>query len=151
VGKSEIEAGDARRVMRVTYWAFEQQFSKVLDILSNWGEKPQFVWPLVKEYLRFARCFVSGAKVSFSFPCLPMDVLPSFCNAKRRIYLTATLARDEILVSDLGAEPAALSSPVSPQQVSDLGDRMIVVPQIANCVWRRNGEAMTQFSASNPV
>jgi len=118
--------------MRVTYWAFEQQFSKVLDILSSWEEKPEFVWPLVKEHLRFARCFISGAKVSFSFPCLPVEVLPSFCDAKRRIYLTATLARDEILVSDLGAESAALSSPLSPQQVSDLGDRMIVVPQIKN-------------------
>jgi len=118
--------------MRVTYWAFEQQFSKVLDILSSWEEKPEFVWPLVKEHLRFARCFISGAKVSFSFPCLPVEVLPSFCDAKRRIYLTATLARDEILVWDLGAESAALSSPLSPQQVSDLGDRMIVVPQIKN-------------------
>jgi hypothetical protein len=132
MGKSEIEAGDARRVMRVTYWAFEQQFPKVLEILNNWENKPDFVWPLVKEHLRFSRCFISGAKVSFSFPCLPVEVLPSFCDAQRRIYLTATLARDEILVSDLGAESTALSSPLSPQQVSDLGDRMIVVPQIKN-------------------
>jgi len=56
-------------------------------------------------------------------------VITGFTEAERRIYLTATLADDGILVSDLGADPAAVADPITPASAGDIGDRLILVPQ----------------------
>jgi hypothetical protein len=61
-----------------------------------------------------------------------MDVIPSFEHAKRRIYMTATLANDAVLMTDFGADALAVSRPITPRTASDLGERMILVPQQIN-------------------
>ena len=57
---------------------------------------------------------------------------PSFVEARRRIYMTATLSDDAVLVRDFGADPESLTRPITPKTASDLGDRMILVPQRIN-------------------
>lgn len=47
----------------------------------------------------------------------------------RRLYLTATLADDSILVTHFGAAAESIRSPVTPRTADDLGDRMILTPQ----------------------
>ncbi|MAT06291.1 MAG: hypothetical protein CL424_14735 [Acidimicrobiaceae bacterium] len=61
-------------------------------------------------------------------PCLPVDVVPSFHKAARRLFLTATLADDNVLVTDFGADPVSVSKPIVPKSASDLGDRLILSP-----------------------
>jgi hypothetical protein len=46
--------------------------------------------------------------------------------------MTATLADDSIVVTDFGADPEAVSRPITPRTASDLGERMILVPQAVN-------------------
>lgn len=67
-----------------------------------------------------------------SFRCLPINVLPAFEAARRRIYMTATLSDDSILVTSFGADKASVSKPITPRSASDLGERMILVPQQLN-------------------
>lgn len=55
-------------------------------------------------------------------------MIPAFHQAKRRVYLTATPADDNVLVTDLDADPAKLRHPVTPGSASDLGDHMILAP-----------------------
>ena len=78
------------------------------------------------------RCFFTPQKVEISFRCLPIGVLPAFETARRRIYMTATLSDDSILVSNFGADPASVSRPITPRSAGDLGERMILVPQQLN-------------------
>ncbi|HYZ24770.1 MAG TPA: hypothetical protein VE690_21695, partial [Rhodopila sp.] len=70
--------------------------------------------------------------MEISFRCLPIGVLPAFETARRRIYMTATLSDDSILVSNFGADPASVSRPITPRSAGDLGERMILVPQQLN-------------------
>ena len=59
-------------------------------------------------------------------------MIPAFASARRRVYLTATLADDSILVTDLDANPKLLERPVTPGSAADLGDRMILAPVALN-------------------
>jgi hypothetical protein len=61
-------------------------------------------------------------------PCPPIDRIPSLLGAKRRIYLTATLADDSILVTHFGADPQTIGTLITPETADDLGDRMILTP-----------------------
>jgi hypothetical protein len=48
------------------------------------------------------------------------------------VYLTATLADDSVLVTDLDADPGMVARPVTPGSAADLGDRMILAPIALN-------------------
>jgi Helicase C-terminal domain len=130
----EIVNGDPSGFVQVPFWAWQEKQSQVVGILSKHLVQKQkdFVWPLVKEDIAASRCFVSTRGIEISSRCLPVDVISSFDQAKRRIYMTATLADDSTLVTAFDANPDAISNPITPKTASDLGERMILVPQEIN-------------------
>ena len=75
---------------------------------------------------------VTSRGVEIRPPCPPIASIPSFVRARRRVYLTATLADDSILVTDLGADPALLARAVTPGSAAGLGDRLILAPVALN-------------------
>jgi hypothetical protein len=133
-GTQEIIDGSARALVQVPYWAWQDKLAAVIGILNKYlGEEPmKFRWPLMKEDLAACNCFFVSDGVEISSRCLPTDVIPSFQKAARRLYMTATLADDSILVTDFGIDPQAISKPITPKTASDLGERMILVPQEIN-------------------
>ncbi len=60
---------------------------------------------------------------------------PGFVQAQRRLYLTATLAADSVLVTHLAADPACISTPITPCAADDIGDHMIRAPQEVRPDW----------------
>ena len=92
----------------------------------------KFVRPLLSDELSLCRCIFTASRLEISPPCLPIDAIPSFVRAKRRIYMTATLADDSVLITDFGADQEAVAKPITPRTASDLGERMILVPQAIN-------------------
>ncbi len=116
------------------FYAWIEKQAAVLRALSPHATDNEFEWkwPLIKEDLAQCRCFFTPQKVEISFRCLPIGVLPAFETARRRIYMTATLSDDSILVSNFGADPVSVSRPITPRSAGDLGERMILVPQQLN-------------------
>jgi hypothetical protein len=110
-GTMEIERGDPRGLVQVPYWAWMDKQARVIAVLADHQDDRElmFIWPLLKEDLQLCRCFFTARTVEIAPPCLPIDVVPSFAHARRRIYMTATLSDDAVLVSDFGANPEALA------------------------------------------
>ncbi len=133
-GAVEIEQGSGRGLVQVPFYAWIERQVAVLRALSPHSADDEFEWkrPLMKEDLAQCRCFFTPQKVEISFRCLPIGVLPAFETARRRIYMTATLSDNSILVSNFGADPASVSRPITPRSAGDLGERMILVPQQLN-------------------
>ena len=127
----DLKVGDSRGFMQVPYWAWLDKQDDV--IRKNLDEDQKlFKWPLIKGSLSTCRCYFNSKRLEISGRCLPADVIPSFIKAKRRIYLTATLSDDSILVTAFGSAPEQVASPVTPKTASDLGERMILAPQQIN-------------------
>lgn len=53
------------------------------------------------------RCIFTAGEVQIKPPCPPVGQVSSFVQARRRLYLTATLADDSVLVTHFGAAPPA--------------------------------------------
>lgn len=128
----EMEAADPNAIMLIPFWAWHQHQSDVAKIIAEHRQDDEikFNWPLVKNYLSYCRCVMSGTRLEISPRCLPIEAIPSFVSAKRRIFMTATLADDSILVSDLNADPQLISQHITPKTANDIGDRMILAPQV---------------------
>jgi hypothetical protein len=130
----EVEQCSPSANMLVPFWAWQKNISKVIAILneSKDTDPVKSVWPLIKENVALCNCVFGGGKVEISLRCLPIGVIPSFVGAGRKVFMTATLADDSVLVTHFNANPNAVRKPITPSTASDIGDRMILVPQELN-------------------
>lgn len=125
----DIQAGVPQAVQRIPFWAWADRQDRVMEILHPLRDgELKFTWPLVKDVLQISAATVTSTAVEIRPPCPPIAKIPAFAGARRRVYLTATLADDSILVTDLNADPSHVRRPVTPELASDLGDRMILAP-----------------------
>lgn len=134
VGWVEISAGDPHGLMQVPFWAWQAKIDKVLEILhaGSQSDELKWSWPLLKHTIALCRCAISGKRMEIKPRCIPIDKIPSFSGAKRKIYMTATLADDSVLITDLNARLDFVRNPIRPAGVGVIGDRMIVAPQEIN-------------------
>lgn len=134
MGAVEIERGSGGGLVQVPFYAWIDKQMAVLRALTMYATDKEFEWewPLVKEDLSQCRCFFTPQRIEISYRCLPIGMIPAFETAKRRIYMTATLSDDSILVTNFGADASTVSKPITPRSASDLGERMILVPQQLN-------------------
>lgn len=130
----DVEAHEPGKVMLVPYWAWSAKQPQVTALLhaERDSDALKFSWPLLKDVLSQCQCTFGGGKVEITSRCLPIDVILSFAEAKRRIFMSATLADDSILVTHFDVAPEAAAAPLVPATSSDVGDRLILVPQEMN-------------------
>lgn len=133
-GILDVEAEDPQKVLLVPFWAWKDKQADVLAILHPHRKDPEFefIWPLIHDALSLAQCVFGKGEVEISLRCLPVEAIPSFARSTRRIYMTATLADNSILVSDFQADPDLIARPITPSTADDLGDRLILAPQELN-------------------
>ncbi|WP_409558842.1 helicase C-terminal domain-containing protein [Agrobacterium sp.] len=134
LGLIEVKGEDPNALILTPFWSWYDKREQVISILHKHRntEALTFSWPLLKNVIPFCQCVFGGSGLEISPRCLPVDAIASFSNAKRRIYMTATLADDGVLVTQLQADVAAISDPIKPKGAGEIGDRMIIAPQEVN-------------------
>ncbi|CAM5707754.1 hypothetical protein MAUB1S_05179 [Mycolicibacterium aubagnense] len=134
---AELAVGDRSAALRVPPKAVAERAGQITAILSKYGDNNDlktfyFGWPLVADDLALSVITFTQRYVEIKTPCPRIDLIPSFADATRRVYLTATLADEGVLVTELNARPDTVRRPITPDRASDLGDRIILAPQSIN-------------------
>lgn len=138
---NEIRQGSPTESVEVPYWAWNTvlpEFSKVLsecvkaidgtiDKDHNW-----FVWPLVRDSLRWSRCVISATAIELTPYVPPIEKCRAFAECPHRLFMSATLVDDSILVRDLGCSADAVANPVVPASDRGLGERMVLTPSLVD-------------------
>ena len=75
---------------------------------------------------------VSAKCVEITPPCVPIHKIRSFVRAKRKIFMSATLSDDSAFVTALDIKPEKVDCVISPEKANDIGDRLILFPQVMN-------------------
>jgi len=119
---------------RVPFWAWRRHIDRVRGLLHQHREDPalMYAWPAVQEVLPLCRAVFTSQGVTITPLCPPIGHVTSFVQAQHRVYLTATLADDSVLVNDFGADAASVAAPITPGTAGDIGERMILAPQELN-------------------
>ena len=130
----DVHSEDPRAMVEVPYWAWINAQEEILQTLHDhkYDDELKFTYPLLQDILPLCRCVMSGQRLEIEPDCPPTDLVRAFSRAKRRIYMTATLADDSVLVTHFGAEPKTLSDPIVPASSQSMGERMILMPQELN-------------------
>lgn len=131
---AELQSRDWTALAPIPFWAWADKKSRVMEILHPHRNHDdfKFVWPLIAEHLHLCLATATAKALEIRPSCPPIDRVPSFVSARRRVYLTATLADDSALVTDFLADPNLVARPVTPGSASDLGERMILAPIALN-------------------
>ncbi|MGL5826624.1 MAG: helicase C-terminal domain-containing protein [Nocardioides sp.] len=139
--------GDHCAPLRIPFWSWSEKHNEVTDLIAasaaedaqrarEWKPAANasiyFAWPLIGDHLDKAVATISDRGLQMRTPCPPIHLIPAFHQAKRRIYLTATLADDGVLVTELGADADSVRRPITPERATDLGDRLILAPGALN-------------------
>ena len=126
---TDIITGKDSGVIEVPSWAWHQKLDEVQQSLSIKSENINtFVWPFLRDNLGVCHCLISKSHVSITPIFPPVDMLPTFEEAKRRIYMSATIADDSEIVRTFGASQEAISKPITSTSLAGVGERMILVP-----------------------
>lgn len=120
--------------LSVPFWVWQDNEKKVLEILTRYREDNNilFKWDLIKDHLDKCICIFSGKKCEISPRISPTDLIPSFENADRRIFMSATLNEDAFLVKDLGIDSKSVLNPLTDEISNNYGERLIIVPTLVN-------------------
>ncbi|MFG3423370.1 helicase C-terminal domain-containing protein [Micromonospora sp. NPDC048063] len=129
-----IETADPSTVVPVPFWGWQDKHETVMQILHPHREDStlKWSWPLIADILPWCQAVATAHRFEIVPLCPPIEKIPSFAEAKRRIYLTATLADDSVLVTHFDADPEGVGRSIVPESAADLGDRLVLSPQELN-------------------
>lgn len=118
-------------LMMVPYWNWLESKDEIINILSEYrDDELKFQWNLLRDNLESCYCYISGQTIEITPQCVPIECIPSFQNAKRRFFLSATLLDDSHLIKELDVSYEAVKRPLRPKISGDIGERMIIVPSL---------------------
>ncbi|WP_181068020.1 helicase C-terminal domain-containing protein [Rathayibacter sp. AY1A7] len=130
-GWSGLADGTGTQAVPLPYWAWQanlEEVFRILDGLPDESDAKKFNWPLIRDQLRLCDVAFTPGAMQVRLPYPDLGKLPSFKSARRRIYMTATLADDSVLVTQMGAADQSVTAPITPSSASDIGDRLILTP-----------------------
>lgn len=133
-GHIAISRSDPQAYEEVPFWSVQAHAEAFLALLYEHrdDEELRFTLPFLRDLLPSCRIVISGNRLEIQPTYPPTDVIESFHRAKRRIYMTATLSDDSILVTHFGADPTKLKEPITAASLQAMGERMILMPQELN-------------------
>lgn len=130
----DIVSADPSALVEIPFWLWQQHVGTVREILKKHGTTDadiRYSLRLLESVLPLCQCVFGGKKLAFAPRCTPIGIIPAFANARRKVFMTATLANDSVLITHLGADKQSVSNPITPS-TSDMGDRLILTPQEIN-------------------
>ncbi|MGI8568250.1 MAG: DEAD/DEAH box helicase family protein [Methylocella sp.] len=129
-----VTQGDRQYYQEVPFWSVQEHAEALLEILHEYREADElkFSLPFIAEVLPLCRIVISGGEIEIAPTCPPTELVNSFRNAKRRVYMTATLSDDSILITHFGAQSDELTHAITAASLQGMGERMIIMPQELN-------------------
>lgn len=129
-----IKDGDyASSPMLVPFWDFDNKKTELINKFKEYRQEDIFKFnaPMIIDMLELCDCCISYDCIEISTRNLPIYKISSFEHANRRIFMSATLEDDSILIRDFDINPN-IDNVICPKNATDIGDRLIITPQAIN-------------------
>jgi replicative superfamily II helicase len=126
----DIVEGLDYSVLEIPYWAWHEQLDAVREQLRSDSAKYELIWPLLRDRLHLCHALVSRTSFTIT-PVLPLvNDFPTFSEAPRRIYMSATIADDSEIVRTFDADPESIRNALKSRSLAGISERMILMPDL---------------------
>ena len=166
----EIKSGMHSGGLEVPYWVWGDQQEVVTKLVSarvkaddeayKRGERSEgwgFAWGLIKNCLHGTRCVFSNSHLEIAPEIPPVEKVPTYARAERRIYMSATISDESVLVRELGCDRQAATNPIELPDAGGIGERMVLVPRLmatsaaTAITWTHLADLCKRFSSKYSV
>lgn len=130
-----IQRNDPAINMMLPYWIWQEKCIDVYNLLKDKyydADYVRFNLPLISSAFNICNCCISAASIEISPKAFDLSKITSFENARRRIYMSATLADDSVFVSTIGLKREDITKVITPEKANDIGERLFLFPQSLN-------------------
>lgn len=126
----DVVSGSEFSVLEVPYWAWREKLDVVREMLKADTSEFELVWPFLRDHLHLCHALISRSSFTIT-PVLPLvNELPTFCDAPRRIYMSATIADDSEIVRTFDASSKSVSEALTSRSLAGISERMILIPEL---------------------
>lgn len=126
----DIISGGENSVLEVPYWAWHEKNDLIRRYVSAHKERFPLVWPLLRDRLHLCHALLSRNNFTIT-PILPfVDIFPTFFEAKRRVFMSATIADDSDIIRTFDAGAEAVRAPIASRSLAGVSERMILIPDL---------------------
>lgn len=117
-------------VVEVPYWAWNEQLDTVRGMLRGDGVNVPFAWPLLRDNLHLCHALISSKPFTITSVLPQVNNFPTFADAPRRIYMSATIADDSEIVRTFDADPQLVNNALTSRSLAGISERMILIPSL---------------------
>lgn len=125
-------SGLSNVVVEVPYRAWHEQIDTVRELLRGEAERSSFAWPLLRDNLHLCHALISSNAFTVTAVLPLVNSFPTFADAARRIYMSATIADDSEIVRTFDAQPQLVQEALSSRSLAGISERMILIPHLMN-------------------
>lgn len=122
------------KYMVIPFWIWQKCCEKIRRLMTHIFTERDYVifnLPLIDDIFKTCNCTISSRCIEITPKCIPISEIAEFERAQRRIFMSATLANDDVFVSTLGLKEEEINL-VTPDKADDIGDRLILFPKHLN-------------------
>jgi len=126
-------------LVAIPYWDMFDKSHEVTNLLNKYAKEDflKFSWPLIKDKIKYCNCYFSGTTLEITPRKIPIDMIKSFADCNRRIFLSATLSNDAFLIKDLKVSINAIKNPIESSKEEYSGERLILIPSLLSDDFKR--------------
>ena len=126
----DVVSGGDYAVLEVPYWAWREQLDAVREQLRTDAQKHSLEWPLLRDQLHLCHALISRRSITIT-PILPLvRAFPTFAEAGRRVYMSATIADDSEIIRTFDANEESIKKPLTSRSLAGISERMILMPDV---------------------
>lgn len=123
--------------MLVPFWEVKSKYKKILEFINKYQYNEIyndifFPFSFLNDIIQYCNISIAYNVIEISPDCLPIYKVSAFNDAKRRIFISATLKDDGKLINSFNLDKNNIEKIITPSQALDIGNRMILFPQAIN-------------------
>jgi replicative superfamily II helicase len=126
----DVVSGSEYSVIEVPYWAWHEKLDTVREQLRAGSEKYALKWPLLRDNLHLCHALISRRAFTITSILPLVNLFPTFFEASRRIYMSATIADDSDIVRIFDANPDLVKKALTSRSLAGVSERMILIPNL---------------------
>lgn len=123
-------SGLSNVIIEVPYWSWHEQIDAVREQLRADAERYSFAWPLLRDNLHLCHAIISKDAFTVTSVLPLVSAFPTFADAPRRIYMSATIADDSEIVRTFDADPAMVNEALTSRSLAGISERMVLIPNL---------------------
>lgn len=126
----DIVSGAENTILEVPYWSWKTKSEQVSQFLRPKTDSYKFIWSFLRDNFDYCHCLISQNAFVIT-PILPLvDLLPTFADCPRRIFMSATISDDSAIVRTFDADFNSIAKAIKSNSLAGVSERMILAPEL---------------------